>query len=335
MNAHSSRSHVIVSLHIESRRVPMKSLTPLRTSWGPKDRPQCISTLNLVDLAGSERANKAGTSGETLKEGSFINKSLLTLGTVIANLSEGKLQHIPYRNSKLTRLLATALGGNAKTCMITCISPASGNLAESLNTLRFATRAKRVVNHVMKNEILDMKSLTAKLAQQANELDYLKSQLEICRSMGFNLEDLNEQEESLRELLLLYYRRFSLIQFICLFGGKLLTLLLTVKLPQQNNNNNNNNNISNNNNAKIIQNLFDNIKDAFLFLMGKIFECYVPIENNKIKFIEGKSKFRCLTFYLSDKEVEFECDKYWNELTGYQKNSICISNHNFNYEKYC
>ncbi len=94
MNAHSSRSHVIVRLHIESRKVQFKLTSALRTNWG-KDKPHCVSTLNLVDLAGSERANKAGTSGQSLKEGSFINKSLLTLGTVISNLSEGKTQHIP------------------------------------------------------------------------------------------------------------------------------------------------------------------------------------------------------------------------------------------------
>jgi len=135
--------------------------------------------LNLVDLAGSERSNKSGTSGQSLKEGSFINKSLLTLGTVISNLSEGKSgQHIPYRNSKLTRLLATALGGNAKTVMITCISPASGNTVESLSTLRFAGRAKKIVNKVKKNEILDAKALNMKLMQQSLELETLRSKLE-------------------------------------------------------------------------------------------------------------------------------------------------------------
>ena len=181
MNAHSSRSHVIVRLHIESRKVASKSLSSegsLRTSWG-KDKPSCISTLNLVDLAGSERSNKSGTSGQSLKEGSFINKSLLTLGTVISNLSEGKSgQHIPYRNSKLTRLLASALGGNAKTVMITCISPASGNTVESLSTLRFAGRAKKIVNKVKKNEILDAKALNMKLMQQSLELETLRSKLE-------------------------------------------------------------------------------------------------------------------------------------------------------------
>jgi len=178
MNAHSSRSHVLVRLSIESRKVATAATaatnkstnSPLRISWN-NDKPTYMSTLNLVDLAGSERASKSGTTGQSLKEGSFINKSLLTLGTVIANLSEGKQGiHIPYRNSKLTRLLSTALGGNAKTCMITCISPASGNTAESLSTLRFASRAKRVVNMVQQNEVQSMKSLNAKLASQTQEM---------------------------------------------------------------------------------------------------------------------------------------------------------------------
>lgn len=185
MNAHSSRSHVIVRLSIESRKVTKPSNPPLRANWG-KDKPSCISTLNLVDLAGSERAGKSGTSGQSLKEGSFINKSLLTLGTVISNLSEGKVgAHVPYRNSKLTRLLASALGGNAKTVMITCVSPASGNIAESLSTLRFASRTKRIVNQVQKNEFQDVKSLSSKLAQQKEEMDLLRIQLEKSRELGF------------------------------------------------------------------------------------------------------------------------------------------------------
>jgi len=178
MNAHSSRSHVMVRLNIESRKVAKKPTNPFRSSWG-KDKPNCYSTLNLVDLAGSERANKSGTSGQSLKEGSFINKSLLTLGTVISNLSEGKsLKHIPYRNSKLTRLLSSALGGNAKTCMITCISPASGNIQESHSTLRFASRAKRIVNHAAKNELDDANSLKLKLGKQTDEIAELRARLE-------------------------------------------------------------------------------------------------------------------------------------------------------------
>jgi hypothetical protein len=184
MNAHSSRSHVIFRLNIEARKVFSQPAKPLRQSWG-KDKPNCFSTLNLVDLAGSERSNKAGTSGQSLKEGSYINKSLLTLGTVIANLSEDKpAAHIPYRNSKLTRLLASALGGNAKTCMVACISPARSNAHESLSTLRFASRAKRVVNHVRKNIFDDARTLAELLAKQKNELDTLKDELERVKLNG-------------------------------------------------------------------------------------------------------------------------------------------------------
>ena len=83
------------------------------------------STLNLIDLAGSERVSKTGATGQRLKEGNAINKSLLTLGTVIYKLSEGGKGHIPFRDSKLTRLLSSSLGGNAKTAVVVTISPAS------------------------------------------------------------------------------------------------------------------------------------------------------------------------------------------------------------------
>lgn len=174
MNAHSSRSHVIVRLTIEGKKVSTPSSNPLRKSWG-KDKPTSISTLNLVDLAGSERVEKSGTSGTSLKEGAAINKSLLTLGNVINALTEGKnTKHINYRDSKLTRLLAAALGGNAKTLMITCVSPASGNLAESQGTLKFATRAKKIVNTVSKNETAESKSMAEK---HKREIEKLKEQL--------------------------------------------------------------------------------------------------------------------------------------------------------------
>ncbi|RYH29671.1 hypothetical protein EON65_07680 [archaeon] len=230
MNAHSSRSHVIVRLNIESRKLQQKPVHPLRSGWG-KDRPNCVSTLNLVDLAGSERASKSGTSGQSLKEGSYINRSLLTLGTVISNLSEGKLQHIPYRNSKLTRLLATALGGNAKTSVICCISPASGNLAESLNTLRFAARAKRVVNYVSKNEIMDMKTLNSKLTIQAAEIDHLKHLLDMSRQLGFNPDD-DEQGETMREQAVLLSKSYRNLNFVVRNGPVILQSLRAEGLSQ-------------------------------------------------------------------------------------------------------
>lgn len=218
MNAHSSRSHVMVRFNIESRKVPTKPTNPLRQSWG-KDKPTCFSTLNLVDLAGSERANKSGTSGQSLKEGSFINKSLLTLGTVISNLSEGKLKHVPYRDSKLTRLLATALGGNAKTCVITCISPAEGNLSESISTLRFAQRAKNIVNHVKKNEFDDAKSLAQKLAMKQAEIDSLRAELESGGGIG---------STALKDKALSAQRKYRILKFLMLNIGSITKSLTKV-----------------------------------------------------------------------------------------------------------
>lgn len=220
MNAHSSRSHVLVRLNIEARKVYGGQLSkPLRQSWG-KDKPTCFSTLNLVDLAGSERANKAGTSGQSLKEGSYINKSLLTLGTVIAHLSdESKSRaHIPYRNSKLTRLLATALGGNARTSMVACISPARGNAHESLSTLRFASRAKRVVNIVRKNLFDDARSLAELLAKQKGEMDVLREELERSKLHGFS-------EGPMKEKAVAATKRLKSLRFIVLNSNHLVKAL--------------------------------------------------------------------------------------------------------------
>lgn len=220
MNAHSSRSHVLVRLNIEARKVYGGQLSkPLRQSWG-KDKPTCFSTLNLVDLAGSERANKAGTSGQSLKEGSYINKSLLTLGTVIAHLSDdSKSQaHIPYRNSKLTRLLATALGGNARTSMVACISPARGNAHESLSTLRFASRAKKVVNVVRKNLFDDARSLAELLAKQKTEMEVLREELERSKLHGFS-------EGPMKEKAIDATRRLRSLKFIVMNSNQLVKAL--------------------------------------------------------------------------------------------------------------
>ena len=223
MNAHSSRSHVLVRLHIECRKIGHKPATPFRKSWG-RDKPTSISTLNLVDLAGSERANKSGTSGQALKEGSFINKSLLTLGTVISSLSDGKNSaHIPYRDSKLTRLLASALGGNAKTCLITCISPATGNLVESQSTLRFATRAKKIVNHAQKNEFEEAKSLATKFAQQKAELDELRLKFETSKQLGFSVE--GEEGETIKSRAISSIKNLKITKFFMMNGPKIVKAL--------------------------------------------------------------------------------------------------------------
>ena len=145
MNATSSRAHTIVT--IEFRQISILA----------KKRSEKLSRINLVDLAGSERTGATGSTGERLKEGCNINKSLLILGNVINCLADKALgirknMLPPYRDSALTRILQNALGGNSKTIMICAISPASVNYEESLSTLRYADRAKKIQNKAVINE---------------------------------------------------------------------------------------------------------------------------------------------------------------------------------------
>jgi hypothetical protein len=141
MNSESSRSHSIFSIVIEmNTKDEMTGKDMLR-----------VGKLNLVDLAGSERAKKTGATDKTLKEGIRINLSLSVLGNVISALAEGG-KFIPYRDSKLTRLLQDSLGGNTKTMMVAAISPADYNYDETLSTLRYANRAKNIKNKPKINE---------------------------------------------------------------------------------------------------------------------------------------------------------------------------------------
>jgi hypothetical protein len=111
------------------------------------------SKFHFVDLAGSERIKKTGATGMLLKEGISINKGLLCLGQVISALTEEKKgrEHIPYRDSKLTRILQDSLGGNSRTTMIACVSPAESNLEESLSTVKYASRARNIKNKPVVN----------------------------------------------------------------------------------------------------------------------------------------------------------------------------------------
>ena len=132
MNAQSSRSHSCFIITInQNNTVDFSSKT---------------GKLYLVDLAGSEKISKTGAAGQTLEEAKTINKSLSTLGLVINNLTDGKSSHIPYRDSKLTRVLQESLGGNARTALIITCSPAKYNLDETISTLKFGARAKQVKN---------------------------------------------------------------------------------------------------------------------------------------------------------------------------------------------
>merc|ERR1711990_141251 len=137
MNEHSSRSHSVFTITVESQEFDEDS----------GEAKIKVGKLNLVDLAGSERQAKTGATGDRLKEATKINLSLSALGNVISALVEGgKGSHIPYRDSKLTRLLQDSLGGNAKTVMVANIGPSKFNYDETLTTLRYANRAKNIKN---------------------------------------------------------------------------------------------------------------------------------------------------------------------------------------------
>ncbi|KAK1210766.1 KIF12 protein, partial [Pygoscelis papua] len=149
LNRHSSRSHALLTIHVRSRagRGGPEHQPPPPT-WVPQPSacPSKQGTLCFVDLAGSERVKETGSSGELSVEANNINRSLLALGHCISLLAKprGKRTHIPYRDSKLTRLLARSLGGSGITLMVACISPSSRCLSETLSTLHYASRARRV-----------------------------------------------------------------------------------------------------------------------------------------------------------------------------------------------
>jgi kinesin family protein 3/17 len=163
MNKDSSRSHSIFTITMESSEIGPDGKAHIR-----------VGKLNIVDLAGSERQSKTNATGDRLKEATKINLSLSTLCHVISSLTDPKCTYIPYRDSKLTRLLQDSLGGNTKTVMIANIGPADWNMDETLSTLRYANRAKHIENKPKINE--DPKD--AMLREFQDEISRLKAELE-------------------------------------------------------------------------------------------------------------------------------------------------------------
>ncbi|KAL0909843.1 hypothetical protein M5K25_020747 [Dendrobium thyrsiflorum] len=170
-NLLSSRSHTIFTL-INYEFLQTIESSPSDENSGDED--VTLSQLNLIDLAGSE-SSKAETTGLRRKEGSYINKSLLTLGTVISKLTDDKATHIPYRDSKLTRLLQSSLSGHGRISLICTVTPASSNSEETHNTLKFAHRSKHVEIKASQNKIMDEKSLIKKYQR---EISCLKEELQ-------------------------------------------------------------------------------------------------------------------------------------------------------------
>uniref|UniRef100_A0A663EZ44 Kinesin family member 4A n=1 Tax=Aquila chrysaetos chrysaetos TaxID=223781 RepID=A0A663EZ44_AQUCH len=224
MNSQSSRSHAIFTICIDQKKKSDKN-----SSFHSK--------LHLVDLAGSERQKKTKAEGDRLKEGININRGLLCLGNVISALGDENKKggFVPYRDSKLTRLLQDSLGGNSHTLMIACVSPADSNLEETLNTLRYADRARKIKNKPIVN-----------LDPQAAELHHLKQQVQqlqvlllqahggtlpvsINMAPSENLQSLMEKNQSLTE------ENQKLIQGLSEAAGQTAQMLERIILTEQEN----------------------------------------------------------------------------------------------------
>lgn len=212
MNDKSSRSHSVFTL--------VMTQTKTEIVEGEEHDHRITSHINLVDLAGSERCSATHTSGDRLKEGVSINKSLLTLGKVISALSEQanrKRVFIPYRESVLTWLLKESLGGNSKTAMIATISPAASNIEETLSTLRYANQARLIVNIARVNEdmnaklIRELKAEIAKLkAAQRNNPNIDPERYSLCRQEITSLRmKLHQQERDMAEMQRVWKEKFE------------------------------------------------------------------------------------------------------------------------------
>jgi len=177
MNEGSSRSHSVFIITVQQRDLEVNSSK--------------TGMLYLVDLAGSEMVRKTGASGHQLEEAKTINKSLSALGQVINALTDDRASHVPYRDSKLTRVLQNSLGGNCKTALVICCSPSSFNAPETVSTCRFGQRAKRIQNKAVVNEVRSVEELTALLQKAESAIDMqqsyivaLESQLQQYQASG-------------------------------------------------------------------------------------------------------------------------------------------------------
>lgn len=202
MNATSSRAHTIIT--IELKQVEFEN--------GRK--AEKFSVINLVDLAGSEKAGQTGATGDRLKEGCAINKSLTVLGQCISTLADkaiGKAQGtvVPYRDSALTRILQNALGGNSKTIMVCALSPASINYEETLSTLRYADRAKKIKNQAIINESPQEKLIRELRVENDKLKKILKNAMkgggvinlnELDVDIGDMMETMEENDKAIEEM---------------------------------------------------------------------------------------------------------------------------------------
>ncbi len=204
MNATSSRAHTVIT--IEFKQIIKEDGRTMEK----------VSNINLVDLAGSEKAGQTGATGDRLKEGCAINQSLTVLGQCISVLADkacgkAKGEIVPFRNSALTRILQTALGGNSKTIMVCALSPSFMNYEETLGTLRYADRAKKIKNQACINEspqdkmIRELKDENKKLKQMLKKLASAGGETINLAELGLTnmqevLEDMDENEKIMEDL---------------------------------------------------------------------------------------------------------------------------------------
>uniref|UniRef100_A0A672ICH1 Kinesin family member 21B n=1 Tax=Salarias fasciatus TaxID=181472 RepID=A0A672ICH1_SALFA len=209
MNAQSSRSHAIFTIHLCQMRVcqqpQMVSLNGVTSS--PIAQPEyetLMAKFHFVDLAGSERLKRTGATGERAREGISINCGLLALGNVISALGDQtkKGGHVPYRDSKLTRLLQDSLGGNSRTVMIACVSPSDRDFMETLNTLKYANRARNIKNKVVVNQdktSQQISALRAEIARLQMELmEYKAGKRVACEDGSEGYSDLYQENAMLQ-----------------------------------------------------------------------------------------------------------------------------------------
>lgn len=196
MNKQSSRSHSCFIMTIQQNN--------------NSDFSSKVGKLFLVDLAGSEKVGKTGAKGQTLDEAKTINKSLTTLGIVIMNLTDGKSSHIPYRDSKLTRILSESLGGNSKTCLVITCSPSIFNEAETISTLKFGKRAKQIKNKAKINKEVSLQELKFLLEKAERDVKEVDNKIAIFERIliylghiekgGLTLQELKDLEKRIKEM---------------------------------------------------------------------------------------------------------------------------------------
>ncbi|KAI3645346.1 hypothetical protein MP228_011510 [Amoeboaphelidium protococcarum] len=217
MNLTSSRSHAIFSITLQQEFIPQSQSGDSVQQSGDQSnllqdqqqKTRLSSKFHFVDLAGSERMKKTKATGDRAKEGIAINSGLLAMGKVIHALND-RSSHVPYRDSKLTRLLQDSLGGNSQTLMIACISPADSNFGETLNTLNYASRARNIKNRVMVNQdyqAMEVHQLRAEVARLKIELMSLKGSQRLPSS-----SDLVTQSQNVSDVQTINDRQLSIIQ---------------------------------------------------------------------------------------------------------------------------